>query len=83
MATNLLDVLAKWEAPRNWFMPRIEPSPRYCIKGQTSKPPFVSAKGAATYFTEKKHVIIWRSTEAGFRTKHATVRDPYNGKHEI
>lgn len=47
------------------------------------KTPFYQRKGAATDLAEKKYVIIWRPTEAGFRTKHATVQNPYNGKHEI
>jgi hypothetical protein len=44
MVTNVLDVVAKYEESRNWFMPRIEPSSCYCIKDQTSKNSFISTK---------------------------------------
>jgi len=44
MATDILDVLAKWEASRNWFMPWIELSSCYCIKDQTSNTPFIETK---------------------------------------
>ena len=63
VATSILDVSVKWEAAKNWILPR--------IKDQISKMHFISVNEPLL----TSLLIIWRPDEAGIRTQHATVTD--------